>query len=86
MLHYPMDSMIRVPLEISNRYLGGSLPIEIDRDKADSNRITILRTVVNIARIMITISDIIPNMIIPLGKRQKLGHSYIMFLLNIVER
>ena len=35
MLHYPMDSMIRVPLKTFNRYLGGSLPIEIDRDKAD---------------------------------------------------
>jgi hypothetical protein len=41
MLHYLMDSMIRVPLKTFNRYLGGSLPIEIDRDKADSGTTTI---------------------------------------------
>ncbi|POG62548.1 hypothetical protein GLOIN_2v1810596 [Rhizophagus irregularis DAOM 181602=DAOM 197198] len=171
MLHHPIDSMIRIPLENFNKYLGGSLPIDIDRDKSDSgsttkgtqrpnflcwikkllifkgeekanvgdfdtarielvekfnvldpiffgnikflicyaaagsnvqfyaidgsketvknpnqlmpltgvlnsinlvDRITILRTTVNIARIMLTISDNITDMIIPLGKKQKL--------------
>ncbi|CAB4419783.1 unnamed protein product [Rhizophagus irregularis] len=185
MLHYSIDAMIRVPLETFNKYIGGALPIEIDRDKADlettmigskrpdflcwtkklllfkgeekassdefntaveelkekfnvldpicfgkiqfmisyavagstvrfyaidglieakkkpsilfpltsklnaSNlvdRITILRTVVNIARIILTISDNIPNTLIPLGKRQKLGHSFITFLSNVVEK
>ncbi|CAB5362064.1 unnamed protein product [Rhizophagus irregularis] len=32
MLHYPIDAMIRVPLETFNKYIGGALPIEIDRD------------------------------------------------------
>ncbi|GES96953.1 hypothetical protein RCL_jg4089.t1 [Rhizophagus clarus] len=185
MLHYPIDAMIRVPLETFNKYIGGALQIEIDRDKADLgtttigtkrpdflcwtkklllfkgeekassgefnvaveeleekfnvlvpicfgkiqfmigyaiagstvrfyaidssveakkkpsilfpltgelnasnlvNRFTILRTVVNIARIILTISDNIPNTLIPLGKRQKLGHSFIMFLSNVVEK
>ncbi|PKY39887.1 hypothetical protein RhiirA4_415402 [Rhizophagus irregularis] len=183
MLHYPIDSMIRIPLENFNKYLGGSLPIDIDRDKSDSgsttkgtqrpdflcwikkllifkgeeranvgdfdtarielvekfnvldpiffgnvkflicyaaaesnvqfyaidglketvknpnqlmpltgvlnsinlvDRITILRTTVNIARIVLTISDDIPDVIIPLGKKQKLGHSYITFFANSV--
>ncbi|CAG8742424.1 18019_t:CDS:2 [Rhizophagus irregularis] len=183
MLHHPIDSMIRIPLENFNKYLGGSLPIDIDRDKSDSgsttkgtqrpnflcwikkllifkgeekanvgdfdtarielvekfnvldpiffgnikflicyaaagsnvqfyaidgsketvknpnqlmpltgvlnsinlvDRITILRTTVNIARIMLTISDNITDMIIPLGKKQKLGHSYITFFANSV--
>ncbi|GES88402.1 hypothetical protein RCL_jg5311.t1 [Rhizophagus clarus] len=185
MLHYPIDAMIRVPLETFNKYIGGALPIEIDRDKADSgtttigtkrpdflcwtkklllfkgeekassgefnaaveeleekfnvldpicfgkiqfmigyaiagstvrfyaidgsveakkkpsilspltselnasnlvDRFTILRTVVNIARIILTISDNIPNTLIPLGKRQKLGHSFITFLSDVVEK
>ena len=183
MLHYPIDSMIRIPLENFNKYLGGSLPIDIDRDKSDSgsttkgtqrpdflcwinkllifkgeekanvgdfgtakaelvekfnvldpiffgnvkfmicyaaagpnvqfyaidgsketaknpnqlipftsvlnssnlvDRITILRTIVNIARIVLTISDSIPDVIIPLGKKQKLGHSYITYYANSV--
>ncbi|CAG8634356.1 12885_t:CDS:2, partial [Funneliformis caledonium] len=41
MLHYPLDSMIRVPLETFCRFLGNVLPIEIDRDKADSGTTTI---------------------------------------------
>lgn len=50
------------------------------------DRITILRTVVvNIARI-ITISDNIPNTLLPFGKRQKLGHSFITFLSDVVEK
>ncbi|RGB22127.1 hypothetical protein C1646_678054 [Rhizophagus diaphanus] len=48
------------------------------------DRITILRTTVNIARIMLTISDNIPDVIISLGKKQKLGHSYITFFANSV--
>jgi len=182
MLHYPLDSMIRIPLETFNRFLGNVLPIEIDRDdtdsgtttigtkrpdflcwtkdlllfkgeeKADANdmniardelidkfnildsiffgeikfmicyaagglkirfyaidgseetqkrlialtnplnarnlldRITILRTVVNIARIIMTINDDIPDTIIPLGKRRKLGHSFITFYADSVEK
>ncbi|CAG8749011.1 15769_t:CDS:2, partial [Funneliformis caledonium] len=41
MLQYPLDSMIRVPLETFCRFLGNVLPIEIDRDKADSGTTTI---------------------------------------------
>ncbi|CAB4408209.1 unnamed protein product [Rhizophagus irregularis] len=116
--------MIRIPLENFNKYLGGSLPIDIDQDKSDSgsttkesnvqfyaidglketvknpnqlmpligvlnsinlmDRITILCMTVNIARIVLTISDDIPDVIIPLGKKQKLGHSYITFFANSV--
>ncbi|EXX70932.1 hypothetical protein RirG_083000 [Rhizophagus irregularis DAOM 197198w] len=36
MLYYPIDAMIRVPLETFNKYICGALPIEIDQDKADS--------------------------------------------------
>lgn len=41
MLHYPIDAMIRVPLETFNKYIGEALHIEIDRDKADSETTTI---------------------------------------------
>ncbi|KAF0453080.1 crinkler family protein [Gigaspora margarita] len=40
MLHYPLDTMIRVPLETFNRFLGSVLPIEIDRDDTDSGTMT----------------------------------------------
>src|SRR5205823_14132027 len=41
MLHYPLDSMIRIPLETFDRFLGNALPIEIDIDKIDSGTTTI---------------------------------------------
>ncbi|PKK70447.1 hypothetical protein RhiirC2_746455, partial [Rhizophagus irregularis] len=41
MLHYLIDAIIRVPLKTFNKYIGGALPIEIDRDKADSETTTI---------------------------------------------
>ncbi|CAG8522299.1 29647_t:CDS:2 [Gigaspora margarita] len=182
MLHYPLDTMIRIPLKTFNRFLGSDLPIEIDRDDTDSgtmtdgtkrpdflcwvnnllilkgeeeasannlymarnelvekfsvlnpvffdkfqymicyaaagssigfyaidgsegavqrlialtnsldannhiDRITILRTVINIARIVLTISDDISSTIVPLGKRQKRGHSFITFYADSVEK
>ncbi|KAF0448601.1 crinkler family protein [Gigaspora margarita] len=171
MLHYPLDAMITVPLETFNRFLGGDLPIEIDRakrpdflcwvknllifkgeEKANANdldmainelvekfsvldpvffdkiqymicyaaagssirfyaidgsegavkqltaltnslnasnhldRITILRTIINIARIVLTISDDIPSTILPLSKRRKLGHSFITFYADSIEK
>ncbi|CAG8557062.1 5318_t:CDS:2, partial [Gigaspora margarita] len=50
------------------------------------DRITILCTIINIARIVLTISDDIPSTILPLGKRRKLGHSFITFYANSVEK
>ncbi|RIB22181.1 hypothetical protein C2G38_2174613 [Gigaspora rosea] len=50
------------------------------------DRITILRTIINIARIVLTISDDIPDTILPLGKRRNLGHSFITFYADSVEK
>ncbi|GBB84442.1 hypothetical protein RclHR1_01100034 [Rhizophagus clarus] len=160
MLHYPMDAMNRVPLETFNNYIGGALPFEIDREKADSgtmimgskrpnylcwtkqlllfkgkkkansgafqmalgeleekfnvldpicsddkknsrilslitselnanklvDQIIILRTVVNIARIILTISDNIPSTFMSLEKRQKIMAFFYYVYDNVVEK
>ncbi|CAG8549826.1 27668_t:CDS:2 [Gigaspora margarita] len=61
--------------------LSNQLDINNRRD-----RISILCIVVNIARIMRTVSNTIPEMIVPLGKRLKTGKSMITFLGDSVEK
>ncbi|CAG8782964.1 9518_t:CDS:2, partial [Gigaspora rosea] len=155
MLHWGMDSIIRIPLQIFHENIGGGiLPIEMDRNSKDQgtttiakneleekfnkfdhmyfgniqfmicyaaagtrlrffaidgspntnppsrlvslsnqldvnnrrDRVSILCIVVNIARIIRTVNNTIPEMIIPLGKRLKTEKSMITILSDSVEK
>jgi hypothetical protein len=35
MMHGPIDALIKSPLRAINHYVGGKLPIEIDRNRTD---------------------------------------------------
>ncbi|CAG8612824.1 9959_t:CDS:2 [Ambispora gerdemannii] len=163
MMHSSVDALIRYLLQIFVKALGGKLPIEFDRNRADPksttkgrdrpdflcwtrevllfkgeengdakdfdlaveelqskfnicfyaidgspdagnqldrlipltdllkidhrrDRVTILHTMINITRIMLTVSTKIPNNIIPLGKRRKTGETTITFFDDFVEK